>query len=178
MTRERPFKSPMGLMQIPRSINENTKLQAALPAYEINRLFGLLGVGIDTLNAIALAIMLVSGISVFVSLFNALRDRIGEMALMRTYGATRGQLFLLVLLEGAVLALVGFVLGMLLSRAGMLGISWMAEQEYHYGIDGLGLVLEEVWLFAATLSVGLLAALVPALKAFRVNISETLRATS
>ena len=82
---------------------------------------------------------------------------------------------MLVLLEGLLLSVAGYVLGMLLSRAGMLGISWMAEQEFHYGIDGLGLVMAEAWLLCAVLGVGLLAALVPALKAYRVNISETLR---
>lgn len=169
------FKSPMGLLTIPRSINSDTKMQAALPAYEINRLFGLLGVGIDTLNALALIIMLVSGISVFISLYNALRDRIQEMALMRTYGASRGQLFWLVLLEGIVLSVVGFVLGIVASRLAMVAIGNLAASEYRYQLDGLGPVAEEGWLLLVTLLIGAGAALLPAIKAVRVDISSTLK---
>jgi len=59
------FKSPLGLVQLPRSINENTNMQAALPGFEIQRLIGLLGAGVKTINGIAIAILLVSGFSIF-----------------------------------------------------------------------------------------------------------------
>ena len=39
------FKSPIGLIQLPRKINETTNLQAAVPALEISRLTNLLGFG-------------------------------------------------------------------------------------------------------------------------------------
>ena len=65
------FSNPMGLFQLPRRVNQDTNMQAAVPAYEINRLFGLMGVGVDTLTAIAFIIMAVSGLSVFISLYNA-----------------------------------------------------------------------------------------------------------
>ena len=44
------FKSPMNIIQFPRQINENTNLQAAVPSYEISRLFKLFGFGIETLS--------------------------------------------------------------------------------------------------------------------------------
>ncbi|MDB5241088.1 MAG: hypothetical protein JWP57_1713, partial [Spirosoma sp.] len=56
------FRNPMGMM-LARGINQNSKLQAALPNIEINRLFSLLGVGVETLRGLAIAIMLISGIS-------------------------------------------------------------------------------------------------------------------
>ena len=37
------FKSPLGLVQLPRMINQNTSMQAALPRFEIQRLEGFLG---------------------------------------------------------------------------------------------------------------------------------------
>ena len=86
------FRNPMGMM-LARGINSNSKLQAALPNIEINRLFSLLGVGVETLRGLAAVIMLISGISVFVSLYNSLKERRYEMALMLSMGATRVQLF-------------------------------------------------------------------------------------
>jgi len=168
------FRSPMGMVQLPRMVNENTNMQAAVPAYEISRLFSLMGVGVDTLSTIALVIMAVSGLSVFISLYNALKDRQYEMALMRTYGATRWQLVWLVLQEGLLLTLTGFLLGMLFSRLGLWLVSRLMEASYHYTFSGWAWVAEEGWLLATALAIGLLASLLPAIRVFRINISKTL----
>lgn len=168
------FRSPMGLIQIPRRINEDTKMQSAVPSFEINRLFSLMGVGVDTLSAVAFVIMAVSGLSVFISLYNALRDRQYEMALMRTYGATRWQLVRLVLQEGILLVVFGFLLGWMFSRLGLWLVSGLMESSYHYEFSGWVWVEEEVWLLVISLAIGLLASLVPALRVFRINISKTL----
>ena len=168
------FRSPMGMVMLPRMINGQTSMQAAVPAIEINRLFGLFSVGIDTLRAIAFLIMVISGISVFISLYNSLRERKYEMALMRTMGGGRGQLLSLLLLEGLLLALVGFLLGICMARLGMLGVDLLAQNAYHYGFADLGFVREEAYLFGITLGIGILAAALPAWQAARLNISETL----
>ena len=168
------FRSPMGMVQLPRRINHQTKMQAALPVVEVNRLLGLLGVGIDTLRAIAVAIMLISGVSVFVSLYNSLKDRQYELALMRTLGASRWQLFLSIIQESMWLSILGFGLGMLLSRLGFWLLSSMAAESYHYTFSVWTLLSAEGILFLVTLLIGFLAALIPALRAFNLNISKTL----
>ncbi len=83
------FRNPMGMVQLPRMINEKINMQAALPNYEMHKLFSLMGIAVNTLNILALAVMLVSGLSVFISLYLALKERTYEMALLRTHGATR-----------------------------------------------------------------------------------------
>jgi len=168
------FRNPMGLVQMPRLVNETTNMQAALPVFEITRLFSLMGVGIDTLNTIALVIIIVSGLSVFISLYNALKDRQYEMALMRTYGASRWQLAVMVLQEGMLLSILGFVLGMLFSRLGMFVIGRLMQESYHYDFAGLFFTTNEWWLLAISLGIGLFSSLIPAIRAFSINISKTL----
>ncbi|GAB2766498.1 ABC transporter permease [Rhabdobacter roseus] len=168
------FRNPMGLITLPRQINANTSMQSALPSIEIDRLFSLLGVGIDTLRALALLIIFIAGVSVFVSLYNSLKERKYEMALMLSMGATRSKLFLMLLLEGLVLALVGFIAGTLLSRVGLWLFSRAAEQDYHYTFSGLTLLPEELYLLLAALLIGALAAALPSLGIYRLNISRTL----
>ncbi len=168
------FRSPMAMVQLPRMVNENTNMQAAVPAYETHRLFSLMGVGVDTLSTIALVIMAVSGLSVFISLYNALKDRQYEMALMRTYGATRWQLVRLVLQEGLLLTGSGFLLGIFFSRVGLLLISGLIEARYHYSFSGWEIIREEWQLLAVSLVIGLLASLLPAIRTFKINISKTL----
>ena len=167
------FRNPMGMM-LARGINSNSKLQAALPNIEINRLFSLLGVGVETLRGLAVVIMLISGISVFVSLYNSLKERRYEMALMLSMGATRAQLFGMLLLEGLVLALIGFGLGILLSRVGLWLFSSSVSEDYNYNLAAFGILPEEWILLGVAILIGLLAAALPALGVYRMNISRTL----
>ena len=167
------FRNPLGMM-LARGINSNSKLQAALPNIEVNRLFSLLGVGVETLRGLAIVIMLISGISVFVSLYNSLKERRYEMALMLSMGATRAQLFGMLLLEGLVLALIGFVLGILLSRVGLWLFSSSVSSEYHYNLAAFGILPDEWVLLGVAVLIGLLAAALPALGVYRMNISRTL----
>lgn len=168
------FRSPMGLMTLPRMINQNTKMQAALPAIEVNRLFELMGIGMDALKALAAAIMIISGISVFITLYNALKERKYELALMLSMGGTRVKLFLMLLLEGVILSFAGYVLGILMSRIGLALASGALEQNYNYTLDIQFLQKEEIYLLFVALCIGILAALIPSLGIYKINISKTL----
>ncbi len=168
------FRSPMGMMTMPRNINQNSKLQAATPAIEVNRLFELLGIGIDGLQILAAVIMLISGISVFVSLYNSLKERKYEMALMLSMGASRTRLFLMLLLEGIILSLLGFVAGILLSRIGIYFISNQLSKKFHFDVNQFSLQTGEIYLFIGALIVGILAAALPSIGIYGINISKTL----
>lgn len=168
------FRSPMGMMTMPRNINQNSKLQAAVPAIEVNRLFELLGIGIEGLQFLAAVIMLISGISVFVSLYNSLKERKYEMALMLSMGAGRTRLFLMLLLEGIILSLLGFIAGIVLSRIGIYLISSALSKKFHFDVSQFSLQTGEIYLFVGALLVGILAAAIPSIGIYRINISKTL----
>lgn len=168
------FRNPAMGMMMARSINLNSTMQTATPAIEINRLFALMGFGIDALKLIALVIIIVSGLSVFVSLYNSLKERKYEMALMLSMGASRTKLFFLLLMEGLIISSIGFVVGIFLSRLGLWIMSENVEQNFHYDFDVLSLLTEEFWLFLGALFIGLLAAAIPSLGIYKIDISRTL----
>ena len=168
------FKSPVGLVQIPRKINEETNMQAAIPLFEINRLTSLIGFGINTINIIALIIMLVSGISIFITLFNSLKKRRYELALMRVHGATRTQLIKLIFLEGLSLSLLGTFFGLLISRFSLIIISSFTNQNQSFTNIDLSMINSELLLLIAALIIGFIASLVPALSVYRINIPKIL----
>ncbi len=167
------FRSPMGIMSLPRMINSGTTMQAAVPALEMNRLFHLMGLGITTLRLLAFSIMLISGFSVFIALYNRLKERKYELALLRSLGSSRFRLAALLLTEGIVLAILGLGLGLLLSRFGIWMINEQAGSDLRLTLTN-HLISEELVLGAIVLGVGVLAALVPAIKAWRMNLSEAL----
>jgi putative ABC transport system permease protein len=168
------FRTPMGMLMLPRQINANTKLQTAVPAIEVNRLLDLLGIGFDTLQYLALAIILISAISVFVSLYNSLKERKYEMALMLSMGANRFRLFLILLLEGLIIALIGSLIGVLLSRVGMWFLNNGIKSSFHFDLNQFGILKDELYLFLGAIIISLLAAALPSLTIYKINISKTL----
>jgi putative ABC transport system permease protein len=150
-------------------------MMAAIPAIEMNRLFSLFGVGFTTLQNIGWGIMILSGLSVFVSLYNSLKERKYEMALMRTMGASKMKLLFLVLVEGLVLCLAGLLTGLLLSRLTLFFFAGGFEKDYNLVFKDWMLPLrEEYYLAGFAVILGIVAAFVPAVKAWFINISKTL----
>ncbi|AWH83833.1 permease [Flavobacterium album] len=169
------FRSKMGIVTWPRLIPQNTKMQAASPAIEINRLFTLFGIGLDALQYLAYGIMLISGISIFIALYNTLKERKYEFALLRVNGASRLQLLSLVLIESLLLCVTGFIFGTIVGRIALSLISGSSEDEFKMSFNPFEFVWEkEGYLFLLTIFVGILAAVIPAIKAYGLNISKTL----
>ena len=153
---------------------EDTTMQLANVAVENSRLMNNFGLGLSTITAIAVVIMVISFISIFISLFNSMRERRYELALMRTMGGTRATLFTLIIQEGLLLVALGYVIGLLLSRAGLLVLSHFMKESFHYGLDNLAVSAQELALLGLTLLVGLLASAIPAWQALKIDISKTL----
>jgi putative ABC transport system permease protein len=164
-------KQAFGMLSV---MTENTTMQLANVAVENNRLLNNFGIGMDTIMAIAILIAAISFVSIFISLYNSLKERRYELALMRTMGGTRNKLFSLIMLEGLLLVVSGFVVGMLLSRIGLLILGNFVRENFKYNISDLGMTGGEVILLIFTLTVGVLASLLPAMRALDLDISKTL----
>ncbi len=167
------YQNPMGAMTLPRLINSSTRMQAASPVLEVNRLYSLMGVGMEALTYISGLIMLISALSIFISLLNSLKDRKYELALIRVMGGGRLRLFSILLFEGITLAIVGYMAGFLVSRIILSLLSAYTESNFHYTLREW-ISPEDGYLFIISLIIGGLAALLPAVKAMRTDISKTL----
>ena len=167
------YRSPMSVVMFPRMVNASTSLQSASPAMESTRLFSLIGVGVDTLQWFALLIMLIAAVSVFVNLYNSLKERSYDLAIMRTLGASRGQLFRIVIFEGILLTLAGTIAGLVTGHL-VLHVIGAYQESSQARLTGLILLKNEIYLFAAGIAIGIFAAIIPAIQAYRSNISKIL----
>ncbi len=161
-------------LNMPRAINENTAMQAASPAYEINKLYDMIGTGTETIRYIALLIAIVSLISIFISLYQSMKQRKYELAILRVMGSSRSGLFLLILIEGLGIAFLGWLCGTLLSHVGMMILGNYLTEDFGYDFQAWVLLKEEWYLFFISLGLGAVAALVPAWKAANTDINQTL----
>ncbi len=168
------YGSPLAAVTLPRMINQQTNMQAASPAAETARLFALFSVGLDVIRGFAIVLVLAAGLSTFIALYNALEERRYDLAVMRMLGASPGTLVRLVLMEGGLLAVVGALLGVLAGHvmAELIG-TWLAAQRQP-SISGFRFLPEEAAIVGAAVLVGLIAATVPAWRAYRRDVAQTL----
>ena len=169
------YASPMAAVTMPRMINSQTNLQAASPAFETQRLLGLLGVGFDALRWFGVVLVAAAALGVGIALANALRERRYDLAVMRSLGAGRAKVFGLVLLEGVLLAVAGTLLGLFLGHAATEAIGLaLADGRARVPVTGWTWAPEEAALAALIVGLGALAALVPAVQAYRTDLARTL----
>lgn len=168
------YRSPMAAVMMPRQVNSRTALQAASPAFETLRLFSLLGVGVDLLRGFAALVVLISGLSIFVALYNTLKEQRYDLAVMRSLGSTRAKLFAYVLLSGLMITLAGTLLGFVLGHGAIELLSWLSSPVNEAGITGGAFFLEELYVLLLCLALGFVASVVPAINAYRIDISRVL----
>jgi putative ABC transport system permease protein len=167
------YRSPMGAVTLPRLVNSISNLQAASPAAEVSRLFNLIGIGADILRFFALAIIGISFLSMFGVLYNALKERQFDIALMRTLGASRAKVFVLIIFEGVLLALLGTFLGILIGHGGIALFASLYTQAGNQ-VSALVWLPEEIYLFGLAILAGFLSAFIPALQAYKMDIAKIL----
>ena len=171
------YRNPMAAIQLPRMINSGTSMQAASPAFEMSRLFELLGVGISLLKGLALALVLIAGLSIFIALYNSLKERKYDLAILRTLGASRTQLVTLVFLEGISLTILGAIFGIAFGHGFLALIVEFTSQEVVSLVDPWIFLPEEGLIFGYALAVGIIASLIPAWSAYQTSIAKQLTKT-
>ncbi|MBB4119362.1 putative ABC transport system permease protein [Mesonia hippocampi] len=145
------FKSPMGFVRIPRSINEKSSMQAALTKFELDKLYNYTGIGVKIIQIMAIVILIISVFSIYISLYKIVKDRSYELALMRVYGANQLQLILLVFYEGLIISISGYILGLILSFAGGTYLYNYIGREYNYTIQQAFITDIDIYLFFSVL---------------------------
>jgi putative ABC transport system permease protein len=169
------YRTPLAAVTFPRFINTSTEMQAAAPALEITRLLNMVGVGADMLRALAGVLLLTAGLSVFIALWSAVRERRADLALLRMLGASPRKVAGLLLCEALWLALLATLLGLLAGQGLTALLGWLLhlDKSLQLLVWAWPPVLGLVPLLA--LAVALLSALLPTLQAYRVSVFELLQ---
>ncbi|HYC05166.1 MAG TPA: FtsX-like permease family protein [Azospirillaceae bacterium] len=168
------YKSPLAAARLPREINEGSQMQSASPATELTRLLSLLGVGFDAARAFGLLLIGSAALSVFIALYNSTQARRYDLAVMRSLGATRGNLVAQLLTESLIVSLAGTLLGMAIGHAAAELAGRLVPQAQDLGMTGFLFLAEEAYLFLLAVGISVLAALLPAIQVHRADVSSVL----
>ncbi|MDK8265934.1 MULTISPECIES: lipoprotein-releasing ABC transporter permease subunit [Pseudomonas] len=141
------------------------------------------------IGLLLLLIVAVAAFNIIATLIMVVADKKADIAILRTLGATPGQIMAVFMVQGTVIGLVGTLIGGVLGVIAALNVSsWIAALEHLVGHKLFGgdmyfisnlpsrLELEDVVLIAvAALSMSFLATLYPAWRASRTSPAEALR---
>ena len=169
------YKSPLAAVTFPRFVNTTTEMQAAAPALEITRLLGMIGVGTDVLKVLASVLLLTAGLSVFIALWSAVRERRADLALLRMLGAPPRKIAGLLLCEALWLALLACALGVVAGQGVMAAASWALQAEKSVVIGAFVWPIELIVVPLLAVGVALAASALPAWEAYRVSVFELLQ---
>ncbi len=168
------YRNPMAAVQLPRMINSGTSMQAASPSFEMSRLFELLGVGISLLRGLAVVLIAIAGLGIFIALYNSLKERKYDLAILRAIGASRFQLLQLIFVEGIILTFLGAVLGILLGHTFLSVLIAENSDGVMASLESWIFLKEELWIVAYALGVGVIASVIPAISAYQTSIAKQL----
>lgn len=168
------FSNKMGLLRLPRMINKDTQFQAALPKYELDKLFQFTAIATKSITWIAFAILFVSGISMFVSLYRMVKERAKELALVRTYGASRNTLIKLVFSQGFIIGMFSYIIGVLLAFFGIQAVFTSVKNTYKQQIYLLEFPQDILELLLFIFGIIIIATLMAIRPIFKMDISKIL----
>ncbi|MEO1996892.1 MAG: ABC transporter permease, partial [Planctomycetaceae bacterium] len=119
-------------------------------------------------------IIMVSGVGIFVSIYNSMADRRHEIAVMRALGARRQTVFSIILTESVVLCIAGGLLGLLLGHGLVFATAPYIESQTGLLIDRFSFEPIELYLFPALAILASLVGFIPGLTAYRTDVADAL----
>lgn len=163
------------LNQILQQIRTDPNWTVAQPADTVRRLFSIVGSVDQLFLAMGIAVLLSSGVSIMVALYNSMEQRRRQIGVLRVLGASRLEVSNLVLAESALLGLLGGVLGVVIGVVGGRVVSGVLAAR-------LGIVVEPslaldgyLMMILATVVLSSIAGIIPALVAYRTSVVRALR---
>lgn len=160
-----------------KQINDDRTAQAAIPADEISRLFeNIIGNVELVLLVFAVVIVIVAGIGIMVSIYNSMSDRRHEIAIMRSLGASRQIIMLVILLESIMLSLGGGAMGLILGHGLIGALSPTIAEQTGVTVGLLEFQWLELVLIPGLVALASVVGYLPAVAAYRTDVARSLMA--
>ena len=168
------YKNKTSAFSFPRLINKNTNLQAASPSFEISKLLKLTGAAHNVSNYLSLLIVSLSLIGILFTLLNNINDRKYDLAILRTLGFTRKEIFSLILIEGMAIAFVGSVIGLILGVLCFISIEYLSLFGTNVIIGEFEFVSELLIMWLIVMITSFLTCIIPCTIVYKRNIRSIL----
>ena len=126
------------------------------------------------LTLVSYLVALVAASSILASIYNSMNERRRELAILRALGARRTTVFSAIVLESATIAMLG-VLGSFLVYAVLMSlVASIVRTQTGVVLDPFRFNAVMLWSPGMFIALGALAGILPAIKAYRVDVASNL----
>ena len=168
-------KTPIAAQLLAGELRKGYKAQAVNPIFPMQKLMNdILGPVKQLLVFMTGLIVLVSGIGIFVSIYNSMSARRREIAIMRALGAQRRTVFGIILTESIILCVGGGLVGLLLGHGMVYLAAPIVEVRTGLIINPLAFENTELVLFPALFLMSVLVGFLPGMSAYQTDVAESL----
>ncbi len=156
-------------------LKEGFKAMAVRPLQQIKWLMDNIVGHVHTMLLVLSGLIVgVSGVSIFVSIYNSMSDRRREIAIMRALGAQRQTVFAIVLAESILLCVGGAAMGLLFGHGLVFVAAPIVEARSGFPLDPLTFDPLELVVLPTMIVLASLVGFIPALTAYRTDVARTL----
>jgi putative ABC transport system permease protein len=153
---------------------EAEPLMAVLPGVALDELWDVVGAGERALLAMSAMVAVVSLAGLVAVVLAGLNERRRELAVLRAVGAAPRHVLWMLAAEGAMVTLLGVVLGLVALAAAVVALAPWLQSNYGITLTTSAPTAAQWGLLAAVLAAGFLASLVPGWRAYRLSLADGL----
>jgi putative ABC transport system permease protein len=169
--------APLQRWSFQREMMDRFGVSAAAPVDQVLYLYRqILEPAVALLKGIGYIVVVISALSILIGLYLSIIQRKRDLAVMRALGASAPEIFGAVLIEAFLVSVIGIACGWVFGKTASFALAQYISREYGFTISGLSTSFEELQFFAAVAVVGLIAGILPAWQAYRVDIAQDLAA--
>jgi putative ABC transport system permease protein len=172
------LRAPALQFQLKRQIDERPYAMAVIPAWEVRRLFDIIGNIDRVLLAQAILIVIVAAIAIAASIYNSINERRREIAILRALGARRLTVFAIIVLEAALICALGGALGLAGGHIVVGAASGALQAASGFRVSAMEFHIIELWLWLGCVILGVVSGLGPAARAYRTDVAQNLSPTT
>lgn len=166
--------SPLQIFGLQRAINDYPQepLLAVLPGVALQELWSIVGLAEKALLAVSVMVVVTALIGMMATIFSSLNERRREMAIFRAMGARPGTILGMLVLEATLTAALGAVLGVCFLYLALFIAQPLVDAAFGLWLPITGPTLQEVWVVGGVVIAGAIVSIVPALRAYRLSLSD------
>ena len=161
--------------QLYQDLKRDEKIQTIMPTETLRNLLNSLNIGEVVITLIASVSVILSVIMLFITMLTSSIERRKDISILRALGAKRSFVFLTIIAEILIMALIGVFLGFMLAHItiGLLGGYMVAN--YGLNINGWLIQEGELGIMLITVVLSLVAGVIPAMMVYKTDATKYLK---
>lgn len=168
------IENRLKVFSLQRAINNYPRepLLAVLPGVALQELWQIIGIAEVALIGVSAMVVVTALLGMMAMIFSSLNERRREMAIFRAMGARPLVIFGMLIFEASMIAVSGAILGFALAYIGLYFARPIVDSAFGLWLPSAAPTLNEFSLIAAVVAASIIVSLLPAIRAYRLSLSD------